>query len=234
MFDHERYLGELQMAANLRAADSVKDIPADVQVLHVTKKTKALERLAALPALRVPSAHDIDDADFRLVCRASQVTHLTANAFRLHNFDSLAGLAKLEALELTDNTKVDSLGGLESLTRLQLLVLANCPVTVSLEPIASCSDLRYLWLSSRYAKPMRVPTLDPLSNLKKLERLRVTNVRVQDKRLDALRGLRKLVEIKLPNFFPQEEFVALAAAHPFAESNLRKWTEKPQPAGRGR
>lgn len=235
MFDHERHVGELRTAARLTAADSLEEMPTDVRVLQVTRKTKRLERLPELRALRVLAAHDIDDVHFRLICAAKQVTHLTVNAFRLRSLEPLSGLPNLEALELTDNTKITSLSGLESMARLQFLALGNCPITVSLEPVASCSDLRYLWLSSRYAKPMRVESLDPLSKLQRLERIKLTNVRVQDKRLDALCSLRHLVEIKLPDFFPREQFVALAAAHPSADSNLRKWAEKPQPrAGRNR
>lgn len=225
MFDHRKHFEDLRRAIDLRAVDSLEEVEEDTRVLHITGKTKSLERLPQLSKLRILAAHDIQDAHFRLLCEATQITHLSANAFRLPTLEPIAALRNLEALELTDNTKFSSLEGLESLSRLKLLSLGNCPISASLEPIAACRELRYLWISSRYSKAMRTDSLAPLAELKYLERLRLTNVRVADKRLDVLTGLKYLVEIDLPNFFPRDQFTALAAALPGASGSLRKWAE---------
>ena len=169
------------------------------------------------------SAHDIRDSQFHHICSASQITHLGANVFEVTELHPLRNLVNLQAIELTDNTKATSLNGLEALTKLQLLALANCPIAVDLEPLSACTDTRYLWCSSRYAKPMRVRSLQPLSALTRLERLRFANVRVEDRRLAALCNLTELVEVELPNFFPKEEFVALAKALPNARG---RWLDK--------
>ncbi len=142
-----------------------------------------------------------------------------ANTFGIADFDALRNLVNLKGMELTDNTKVTSLNGLEALTELQVLALVNCPINVDLGPISAAKDLRYLWLSSRYQKPMVVSSLSPLSSLTRLERLKLTNVRVEDQRLTPLLKLENLVELELPTFFPREEFVALAESLPNAKGH---------------
>jgi len=229
MFDFKEVFRKLRFGYELKPADSLLDVPEDIQVLHITKKTVGLDRLPKFPNIRFLNAHDIRDSQFQHICTASQITHLGANISGITELQELCRLTNLEGLELSDNTKATSLNWLETLTKLKVLALVNCPITVDLSPLSACKDLRYLWLSSRYAKVMRVNSLSALSGLTKLERINFTNVRVEDCRLTPLHKLNNLMEIELPNFFPREEFVALAAALPNARG---RWLDKlsgPQP-----
>lgn len=223
MFDFKEILRQLRCGYDIQPAVSLLDVPEDIQTLHVTKKTLALERLPHFANLRFLNAHDIRDTHFHHICSASQITHLGANLFGVKELHELRNLVNLRGLNISDNTKATSLSGFDALTKLELLVLENCPISVDLAPLSACKDLRYLWLSSRYAKAMRVNSLSALSDLTKLERINFTNVRVEDCRLTPLHKLNNLVEIELPNFFPREEFVALASALPNARG---RWLDK--------
>ncbi len=216
MRDYKEILRQLNRGFELPPEASLANAPADVQILHVTKDTVALDRLPKLENLRFLCAHNFKDAQFQQICEASQVTHFSANVFGVKELHPIGGLVNLVALDLSDNTKATSLEWLSRLTKLQILVLDNCPISVDLTPISACTNLRYIWLSSRYKKPMCVPSLIPLSGLTRLEKINLTNVRVEDRKLRALHSLNELAEIELPDFFPHEEFIALANALPNA------------------
>lgn len=201
-------------------APSVKnlaDVSSDVAIIKITKDTLNLDLLPNFPKLRFLSAYDVDVQSFEIICSAINLTHLSINTAGLKSLDRLAGLINLHGLEVTDNTKIDSLAWLSALESLHVFLLANCPVSVDLFPIKSCKELRCLWLSSSYSKPMRINSLDPLGHLAKLESLFLKNVRVADKKLSALRSLDALVKVELPDFFPKKEFLELAASLPAAK-----------------
>jgi len=219
MFDNKEMSRLLHCGFDLQPTTALEEVSESVEVLHVTRKTVGWGRLPELRSLRTLNAHDIDDVHFEYICMASQINYLAANIFGIKRLDPLRRLINLKGLELTDSTKFSSLDGLEVLTKLQSLTLSNCPVKIDLAPLSACKELRSLWLSSRYAKAMRVHSLSPLSSLTQLERLKMKNVRVEDKQLVALHGLTNLTEVDVPNFFPKSEFIALAAALPNARGN---------------
>ena len=201
---------------------SLESVSPEVESLYVTGRTKALERLPQLTKLRHLAAAELEEGHFEIICAASQVTHVEANVFPVKSLAWVSRLSNVRVLSLYENTRLSSLAGLESLQNLQILSLANFAVSVSLEPLAPCKSLRSLWLSGTTWTTMRVPSLLPLAGLISLERLMLPNVRVKDRKLTPLHSLTKLVETKLPNFFPASEFTALAAAIPGARG---KWLE---------
>ncbi|MFZ6730520.1 hypothetical protein ACO0LG_01160 [Undibacterium sp. Ji42W] len=223
MFDHMYVYGLMRKGFDIEPAISLLDVPDNIEVLHVTKNTLALDRLPTLANLRHLCAHDINDAKFNQLCEASQVTHFSVNAYGITDVQKLGNLVNLQGLELSDNTKISTLNGLEKLTALQVFALAASPVSIDLAPLSACTELRNLWLSSSQAKPMRINSLLPLSTVTKLERLKLANVRVADCKLGALHNLTMLAELDLPNFFPIEEFIALRLALPHAKGH---WLNK--------
>ena len=63
-------------------------------------------------------------------------------------------------------------------------------------------------------KPMQVPSLSPLARLESLSHLFMTNLRVDDGSLQALKSLTHLRVLQCAKFFSAEEFSGLAAALP--------------------
>jgi hypothetical protein len=197
-------------------AITLLDVPEDVQVVHVTRSTQRLDLLPGFRNLRVLYAHDMDNPSFHAICSAVQIVHLDANIFGVTSIDELSRLTNLCKLELEGNTKISSIACIGVMKKLQSLSFNNCPVTIDLDALSACKELKYLSLSSRYAKAMKIASLAPLSALDKLERIALVNVRVGDKKLTPLHALIKLTQLELPIFFPNGEFAALAKALPNA------------------
>lgn len=202
--------------------ESLDAVASDVDTLRITKRTRNLDRLPELSALRALSAAELGERDVALICAATQLTHLSVNVAALRSLEPLGALANLTALALFQNARLKSLEGLEKLVNLQYLELANFGITASLDPLSACVDLRALWLSGTMWTPLRVDTLRPLASLKRLERLVLQGVRVRDKTLDPLHGLHSLREVTLPRTFPQGELAALAIALPNTGGNLHR------------
>ena len=211
-----------KLRQGLPECPSLETASPDTDALYVTKRTRQLERLPKLGHLRYLAAAELAEHHFDIICSATQVTHLEVNVLPVKSLGALGAMKNLRVLSLYEGKKITALTGIEALANLEALSLANFAVSVSLEPLASCARLRTLWLSGTTWKPMRVPSLQPLACLTKLERLMLPSVRVEDKKLTPLHSLTKLSEAKLPNFFAASEFAAFAAAVPGARG---KWLE---------
>lgn len=219
MLDLTNLLRMTRAGVDLPPVSSLATIHKDTSVLHVSGQTASLDALRSVVGLRSLAAHAMTDKAFEDVCEARQIEFLSANIFRVTQIGSLAKLSSLQGLELTDNTGLTSLDALANLRSLRALILENCPISVALDPLSSCVDLQYLWLSSRYSKPMRVKSLAPLHALSSLRFLKLVNVRVSDRTLRPLYGLTQLEVVELPNYFPHKEFVELAKALPKAHGH---------------
>lgn len=217
MFDHAAVFKKMRSGFDMEPIANLSDVPPGLEAIHITKATLNLELLCNLKNLRFLSAHAITDKCLKQICLAPQITHLSANAYGIKDLQPLSNLINLQGLELTDNTKANSINWLSSLTALQVFALADCPVTIDIAPITACTSMRYIWLSSSHTKPIRITSLDPLSALSQLECLIIKNARVADRKLSGLHLLQKLATIELPDFFPKEEFLALGDALPNAK-----------------
>src|SRR5581483_1022664 len=196
--------------------DSLKEVAMDVVELHISKRTKALDRLPELKKLRYLVASEIGEEHFRQTCSATQITHLKAVVPTVKSLDPLRNLKNLRALSLFQNARIESLDGIEELQNLEYLSMGFFNTQFALNPLSRCIQLRYLWMSSTIMGRQYVDSLGPLSPLTKLERLILSGTRVRDRKLTPLHGLKKLIEIRLTDYFPPEEFTALAVALPNA------------------
>lgn len=57
---------------------------------------------------------------------------------------------------------------------------------------------------------MRVSTLEPLEELRRLELLHLTNIKAEDESLRSLERLTNLRNLDLANFYPMREFARLS------------------------
>lgn len=202
--------------------------------IHVTSATRGIEKLGEFKNLRYLYASRIRQADFDCVCHASQITHLSANIAAVRSLRAIGDLRGLRALHLFQNSKLKSLSGIENLTKLQYLSLANLAVDIDIGPVTGCTELRFLWLSGTTWTAMQVPSLAPLAPLTKLSWLKTPGVRVKDRSLSALYSLKQLSEVRLSRF-PDKELFALAKALPnydgrllYSETAHKAWQRKLQ------
>ena len=217
MFNYRATFKKMHAGFDIQPVENLLDVPSDLQAIHVTKYTLNLDVLRTLKQVKFLSAHAINDICLKQICLATQLTHLSVNAYSVKDLGPLSNLTNLEGLELTDNTKAYAVDWLTSLTALQVFALADCPIIIDIAPIAACTEMRYVWLSSGHSKPIRVDSLDPLSALSKLETLIIKNGRVADRKLSGLHSTSNLTTVDVPNNFPKKEFLALADALPNAK-----------------
>jgi hypothetical protein len=202
-------------------ATNVDDIDPDTRVATVSRKTRNLERLAELPALRRLVARATNDKTLRLIGGATAVEDLELCGGTMGDLSPLSGLQKLRLLAISVASRLRSLEGIEAITPLQYLSAWHCAGLTSVAPLAGLRGLRYVFLDGTMYKPMRLDSLAAFAGLHDLEVLKLHNVRVRDRDLQPLHSLRKLTQLDLPDHFPVAQFAALAAAVPAANGRWR-------------
>jgi hypothetical protein len=128
-------------------------------------------------------------------------------SLQLEGTKSLAGLENLRALEvlwLDRHGRLPSLEPLRALSSLWALSLRGTDAPFGLDPIGSCSHLKYLFLWLGELMPATIPGLGFCSNLAELERLMMVWVKVADRNLAPLFDLPKLRFVSIFGGSPKE------------------------------
>lgn len=221
--DIDDFFRSIRLGFDIPPVGDLSRVQRTETVLHVTRHTRGLDRLLEFICLRTLNAHDMTNADFQSLCKAEHIEYFGANIFGVTTLDGIENLVNLKGLELTDNTQLKDITRIGKLSKLEVFALANCPITIDLAALSMCNNLRCIWLSSSYAKPMRVQSLAPLAVLSNLEVLKIKNVRVMDKKLKSLCNLRQLKVLELPDYFTLAEFSALEIALP---NTTGRWKQR--------
>jgi hypothetical protein len=204
---------------------NVDDVEPDARAVTVSRKTGNLERLAELPALQRLVARAPNQETLRLIGGASSMEDLELCGGTMADLNPLSGLQRLRYLAISVASRLRSLDGIEGLNSLQFFSAWHCAALTSVAPLAGLRGLRYVFLDGNMYKPMRLESLAAFAGLGDLEVLKLHNVRVRDRDLQPLHGLRKLTQLELPGYFPASEFAALAAAVPAANGRWRSRVE---------
>jgi hypothetical protein len=131
--------------------------------------------------------------------------------------DDLSPLRRIEGLEwllITWNTKVTSLQPLRGMPGLTRLSISDTPKVRDLEPIASLTNLVALNYSGGIWNKNTAATLEPITRLRNLEELVLTNLKVLDGGLRPLADLPRLRALELSNQFETEDYAYLSVALP--------------------
>jgi len=119
------------------AIDDLARVPAPPQRLAILGKTKSLSRLGAWPKVEALWIGDANESQFREILPLIDPLYLNFNGLRVADLSPLGGLHRLQALEITWNTKVSDISFLAGLTSLRLLALSHCPKVHDLRPVAN-------------------------------------------------------------------------------------------------
>jgi hypothetical protein len=206
-------------------ATDIHDVEPDARAVTISRKTRNLERLAELPGLRRLAARAPGDETLRLIGSAIGVEDLSLSGGTMADLVPLSGLQKLRYLTISVASRLRSLDGIERLTTLEYFSAWHCAGLTSVAPLAGLRGLRYVFLDGNMYKPMRLESLAAFAGLGDLEVLKLHNVRVRDRDLQPLHGLRKLTQLDLPDHFRVAQFTALAAAVPAANGRWRSRVE---------
>jgi hypothetical protein len=134
----------------------------------------------------------------------------------------LENLTCTETIVLRWNTKSESLWNIARNTKLKELVIEDFPKISSIAPISNAANLEYLILEGGMWNSLKIDTLNPISDLKKLQFLRLANMHVKEGGLKPIAELRGLKELMLSNQFDTVDYAYLAAKLPDTECDYFK------------
>lgn len=123
-------------------------------------------------------------------------------------------LRQLRRLVINGGTKIQSMDWVAGLSPLQALAIENFKRVLHLDPLASLTSLTALGIEGSIWTQMHVTTLAPLSGLRSLRYLFLTNLTASDESLRHLHSLAGLEVLQIGALFPDEELLKLRQALP--------------------
>lgn len=119
-------------------------------------------------------------------------------------------LTQAETIELNWNTKATQLWDISKNQSLNTLELIDFSKLEDIDQLTLAQQIRSLVLGGGHNKALRIKTLEPLSLLKNLNYLGLTNLKVEDESLKPLAELKNLKELEISNQFETKEYAWLA------------------------
>ncbi len=202
---------------------SLDGIPPDVTALSFHRARQSHRGIGNFRCLTDLWAYSVDTSFLEEICSISSLQRLYMEAVRATDLTCLRHLPRLERLVVVGATRVPDLHWTSDLPSIRVLGLENFKLVSSLEPLSSLRQLEAIGVEGSMWSPMRVRSLAPLRNLENLRWVFLTNLRVSDRSLDALRGLPLLRVLQCGDFYPPEEMRGLARANPQLHCD---WFEK--------
>ena len=194
-----------------QAVIDVGEASPDITELRLVSKTTHLDSLPGLIHLRRLWCFAVTEKRLSTISRCTTLRRLYLDGVRAGNIGDLRRLTELEVLSIDSATKLNSLEELSVFSTLQgLAVLNSCKVR-SLQPLSRMTHLTGLAVAGGMWSRVIVESLLPLSELKGLRYLHLSNLKAQDATLEPLSKLTQLDTLDLPNFYSVAEFARLSA-----------------------
>jgi len=193
---------------------SVVGCPGETETLRLRRDKTHYRGLEALRSLTSLWAYGVDQSFLETICAAGSLETLSIDKVTAKDFSGLARLSQLKTLVIENAGGLQTLDWLPSCKRRDRFAIEGCINVQSIHPLSLCTNLSALGLEGGMWKPMKVASLSPLARLESLSHLFMTNLRVGDGSLLALRSLRSLQVLQCAKFFSADEFSGLAAALP--------------------
>ena len=210
---HGRPPRELNHAATPIVA-SLRQVSRSSPYLAISDATADLELLPTFDRLE---AVWVAAADARMLSLLAQCHNIRAISLESNTIESLAPLGActtLRHVSIAAARRLTSIHALAELPQLRTLLLWNVPRMTDLESVGTLTGLIGLQFGGAMWRTHSLPTLAPLSRLRRLRYLDLPATRVASDSLEPLAALKELRELFLPNIYAIEEFAALAASLP--------------------
>jgi hypothetical protein len=148
---------------------------------------------------------------------ATQLPHLNGLWIKwsgIRSLENIQHLTSLQYLHIGQSGSIESITPLGSLTQLVWLQMSGIAKSPSLDTLSLLKTLKGLGFTGGDGKPIVMPSLAPLSDLKTLEWLHLGALRVADGSLHPLGALKRLRWLGLPNYFAMREYAWLSTRLP--------------------
>lgn len=155
-------------------------------------------------------ARAVDQAFLEEIAALQTLEVLHLDGVTAGDLRPLGMLPALRSLSVVGATRLTDLGWLPQQPSIRSLALVNLPKVNDLGDLHHLRQLTALAVEGSMWTSMHVATLEPLSNLQALRHLFLTNLQVADRSLAPLHVLAQLRVLESAQFYPREEFIALA------------------------
>lgn len=164
----------------------------------------------------------VTQALFEAACQMPHLESLYIKWGALRSLEPLLQLKKLRYLHLGSAPSAGPIAVLRELRTLVDLEIENNPGVYDLGFLESLTALESLTITGQRnsLKKVRIKSLTPLTKLKRLKRLMLTTLILEDPSLGALTHLPKLKYLLLSNQFEMAEIARLAALLPEVDCDL--------------
>ncbi len=193
---------------------SLADLPHDATELRFRRQASSHQGIYHFQRLRRAWLCSVNQAFLEEVADIPTIEMLYIDGTTATDLTPLHRLRQLRCLVINGGTKIQSMDWVVGLPPLKSLAIENFKRVFHLDPLASLSSLTALSIEGSIWTRMRVATLAPLSGLRDLRHLFLTNLTASDRSLHHLHSLSGLEVLQIGALFPDEELLRLRQALP--------------------
>jgi len=201
------------LPARLDWPDAVSDIDSirgDVRKLRCITGVRGLERLNKFTQLQSLWCFGIKQEWLSYICGCTSLENLFIDTLKSDNIGCIRGLRSLKVLSIDSCSMIDSLSEMSDLRGLEGLAIINFRNVHEVNPLSRLINLQQLAVAGSMWTRMKIESLQPLSSLRNLIYLHLTNLKAEDESLRPLAELSQLEKLEIANFYPMEEFAWLS------------------------
>jgi len=156
----------------------------------------------------------VNQALFDAVCENQGIVGLYIKWSGIKDISNLKKLKNLRYLRIGSSASVESIDVLSEMAQLNVLEIENFKKIRDLSPIKSLNQLEGLAVEGSIWTTQYIESLKPLSELKKLKYLFLTNIRTGDKTIKPLAKMKSLQHIRTSYHWSKSEFKLLRDSLP--------------------
>lgn len=200
--------------ARLNWPDAVRDVGSvrkDRKRLRLIAGATGLERLGQFTHLEALWCFGVNQKALAYICKCASLESLYIDTLKSGEISCILKLRSFKVLSIDSCSKIDSLGELSNLKTLEGLAIINFKNVHEVSPLSGLINLQQLAIAGSIWTRMKIESLQPLSSLRNLKYLHLTNLKAEDESLKPLGGLSQLEKLEIANFYPMEEFAWLSS-----------------------
>jgi len=192
----------------------LNEVTLEETELYIHGDTKNIYRLSSFSKLNKLWLSYVNQKELNLIINLINPRMLCIYDIKASDLTSLEKLTNLEILEIEWNTKATELWNISRNKLLKALYIKDFSRLHDISQITGGHNINILSLAGGNSKPLKLDTLKELAELRQLEYLGLSNIKILDESLDPLTELKYLKELSISNQFPTEEYAKLSMRLP--------------------
>jgi len=187
----------------------LKDVARNITTIAISDKTKGLHLVHEFNFKKVWLIC-LNQKKFEQVIQHISPEYLNIYGCRVKDLSSLEQLTNVETIVSAWNTKAEMFWDFSKHKKLKQLHVSDMTKIKSLEELKNASLLDYLTIEGGFNTTWKIISLAALASLQQLKYLNLGALNVLDKSLQPLSTLTNLEKLRISNQFPTAEFARLS------------------------